>query len=70
MIEPWGFGVTEIRAPTRILYGLTDVLVPRQHGDWLAHNVPKAEAVIDEQGGNMADPDLVAERFGWLVQPV
>jgi pimeloyl-ACP methyl ester carboxylesterase len=70
LIQPWGFDVTEIRVPTRILYGLTDVLVPRQHGDWLADNVPNAEVVIDEQGGHLPDPNLVTERFGWLVQPV
>jgi len=70
LIQPWGFDVTEIRVPTRVLYGLTDVLVPRQHGEWLAHNVPNAEAVIDEQDGHMPDPNLVTERFAWLVQPV
>ena len=70
LIQPWGFDVTEIRVPTRVLYGLTDVLVPRQHGEWLGQNVPNAEVVIDEQGGHFADPNLVAERFGWLVQPI
>jgi len=29
LIRPWGFEVAEIRVPTRVLYGLTDVLVPR-----------------------------------------
>ena len=62
--------MTEIRVPTRVLYGLTDVLVPPQHGEWLARNVPNAEAVVDEQGGHLPDPKLVTERFGWLVQPV
>jgi pimeloyl-ACP methyl ester carboxylesterase len=70
LIQPWGFDVTEIRVPTRILYGLNDVLVPRQHGEWLADNVPNAEVVIDEQGGHLPDPNLVTERFAWLVQPV
>jgi pimeloyl-ACP methyl ester carboxylesterase len=70
LIQPWGFDVAEIRVPTRVLYGLTDVLVPRQHGEWLARNVPNAEVVIDEQGGHLPDPNLVTERFGWLVQPV
>jgi pimeloyl-ACP methyl ester carboxylesterase len=70
LIQPWGFDVTAIRVPTRVLYGLTDVLVPRQHGEWLAQNVPNAEVVIDEQGGHFADPNLVTERFGWLVQPI
>jgi pimeloyl-ACP methyl ester carboxylesterase len=70
LIQPWGFDVTEIRAPTRIHYGLTDVLVPPQHGEWLAHNVPHADVVIDEQGGHFPNPNLVTERLAWLVQPV
>jgi pimeloyl-ACP methyl ester carboxylesterase len=70
LIEPWGFDVTEIRVPTRIHYGLTDVLVPRQHGEWLAHHVPNADIVIDEQGGHFSAPNVVRGRFGWLVQPV
>jgi pimeloyl-ACP methyl ester carboxylesterase len=69
LIQPWGFDVKEIRVPTRIDYGLTDVLVPPQHGEWLAHNVPNAEVVVDEQGGHFAGANLVTERFGWLVQP-
>ncbi len=70
LIQPWGFDVTEIRVPTRVIYGLNDVLVPRQHGEWLAHNVPNAEVVIDEQGGHLPDPNFVTERFGWLVEAV
>jgi pimeloyl-ACP methyl ester carboxylesterase len=70
LIQPWGFDVTEINVPTRIDYGLTDVLVPPQHGEWLAQNVPNAEVVIDEHGGHFAGADLVTERVGWLVQPV
>jgi len=69
LIQPWGFDVTEIRAPIRIDYGLTDVLAPPQHGEWLAHRVPNAEVVIDEQGGHFSAPNLVTERFGWLIQP-
>jgi pimeloyl-ACP methyl ester carboxylesterase len=67
--KPWGFDVHEIRVPTRITYGLTDVLVPRQHGDWLARNVPNAEAVIDEESGHLSDSARIAEQYSWLVQP-
>jgi pimeloyl-ACP methyl ester carboxylesterase len=70
LIKPWGFDVTEIQVPTLIHYGLTDVLVPSQHGEWLAHNVPRAKVVIDERGGHFPDPKLVTERLAWLVQPV
>jgi pimeloyl-ACP methyl ester carboxylesterase len=67
--KPWGFDVAEIRVPTRIMYGLTDVLVPRQHGDWLARNVPNAEVVIDEEAGHVSDSARVTEHYRWLVEP-
>lgn len=67
--KPWGFDIAEIRIPTRIMYGLTDVLVPRQHGDWLARNVPNAEVVIDEEAGHVSDSARVTERYRWLVEP-
>jgi pimeloyl-ACP methyl ester carboxylesterase len=67
--EPWGFDVAEIRVPTQIRYGLTDVLVPRQHGAWLAANVPNAEVVVDEEGGHASDLAHVTEHYRWLVEP-
>jgi len=67
--KPWGFDVAEIRVPTRIMYGLTDVLVPRQHGDWLAGHVPGAEVVIEDEAGHISDSARVTEHYGWLVRP-
>lgn len=66
-VEPWGFDVREIRVPTRIIYGLTDVLAPARHGQWLAANVPKAEVVAEEGAGHLASPDVVVERLRWLI---
>lgn len=68
IVDPWGFDVGEIRAPTRVIYGRSDVLVPVQHGEWLAQHVPGAEVVIEEELGHIGSPELVAERIGWLVQ--
>jgi pimeloyl-ACP methyl ester carboxylesterase len=68
--RPWGFDIGEIRVPTRVVYGLTDVLVPRHHGDWLGRNVPNAQVVIEDQSGHLRDPEVITERVGWLVQPV
>jgi len=68
-IRPWGFDVREIRIPTRVIYGLTDVLSPAEHGRWLAANVPGAEVVAEEALGHLPSPDVVAERVAWLVRP-
>ena len=68
ILGPWGFDVSEIGVPTRVIYGPTDVLVPVQHGEWLASNIPGAEVVVEEELGHMGDPDLVLERVGWLVR--
>jgi pimeloyl-ACP methyl ester carboxylesterase len=67
LVRPWGFDVSEISVPTRVIYGLTDVLSPTQHGEWLARNVPNAQAVVDEHGGHMANPAEVIGRYRWLV---
>jgi pimeloyl-ACP methyl ester carboxylesterase len=69
ILQPWGFDIADIRVPTRVIYGITDVLVPVQHGEWLAEHVPGAEIVIEEELGHMGDPDLLSERIGWLVRP-
>jgi pimeloyl-ACP methyl ester carboxylesterase len=44
-----------------------DVLARRQHGEWLANNVPNAEAEIEDGRGHAWDPALVVERYRWLV---
>jgi pimeloyl-ACP methyl ester carboxylesterase len=69
-LAPWGFEVSEIRVPTQVIYGESDVLVPKRHGEWLAKNVPGAEVIVEEDVGHIGHPDLVAERLGWLLQPV
>ena len=63
----WGFDVSEIRVPTRVVYGASDVLVPAAHGVWLARNVPGAEVLVNEAQGHVAGDDVVAEQFRWLV---
>jgi pimeloyl-ACP methyl ester carboxylesterase len=66
--RPWGFDIAEIRVPTRIIFGLTDVLVPAAHGRWLGAHVPGAEVVAEEGQGHLGDPELITERLRWLLQ--
>jgi pimeloyl-ACP methyl ester carboxylesterase len=68
MLKPWGFDVGEIRVPTRVVYGSTDVLVPARHGEWLAQHVPRAEVVVEDDLGHLPDPDSIRREIEWLVQ--
>ena len=69
LAQPWGFDVAEIRVPTQVVSAVGCTRSPR-HGEWLASHIPGADALINEDRGHMPDPELVAERYGWLVQPV
>ncbi|HEX5829081.1 MAG TPA: alpha/beta hydrolase [Candidatus Limnocylindrales bacterium] len=67
LTRPWGFDVSAIRVPVVLEYGRTDVLVPPAHGDWLAANVPGAEAWVDEAAGHLGDDDDVDRDMTWLA---
>jgi pimeloyl-ACP methyl ester carboxylesterase len=66
--RPWGFDVSEITVPVLIRYGITDVLVPRAHGDWLAAHVPGCIVKIDDVAGHLgSDPvEEIREEMRWL----
>lgn len=66
-VKPWGFDIAEITVPMEVRYGLTDVLVPAAHGEWLATHVPNATVVAESGEGHMGDPDRVVELTQWLV---
>jgi len=56
--KPWGFDPATIRVPTAIWWGAQDVLVPPQHGEWLAATVPNAVVRVHHGGGHQMDPDV------------
>lgn len=66
--RPWGFDVSDITVPVVIRYGITDVLVPRAHGDWLAKNVPGCIVKTDDVAGHLGrDPvEEIGENMRWL----
>jgi pimeloyl-ACP methyl ester carboxylesterase len=45
-VVPWGFDPAAIGAPTTLLYGVDDGLVPVEHGRWWASAIP--DAVLHE----------------------
>jgi pimeloyl-ACP methyl ester carboxylesterase len=66
--QPWGFDTASISVPVLVRYGLTDVLVPPAHGEWLAANIPGCIVKISDAAGHLgADPEQeIAENARWL----
>jgi len=67
-LQPWGFDIAAVSIPVLIRYGATDVLVPRNHGEWLAANVPGCLVKVDDDAGHMAgNPvDDITQNVRWL----
>lgn len=68
-MAPWGFSLDAIAVPVQIWHGAQDKFVPFQHGQWLAENIPGAEAHLSEGDGHLT---LLAERVpevhAWLLR--
>jgi pimeloyl-ACP methyl ester carboxylesterase len=68
-VEPWGFELSAIARPVLVVQGGDDLMVPKRHGEWLAANVPGAEARIDDAHGHLTLAEhLVPEVHAWLQQ--
>jgi pimeloyl-ACP methyl ester carboxylesterase len=52
-VHPWGFDLATIPGPVRIYHGHHDRFVPVSHGEWLAGQIPAAEAHISADDGHL-----------------
>jgi pimeloyl-ACP methyl ester carboxylesterase len=66
-VAPWGFELSTIDRPVLVVQGGDDLMVPRQHGEWLAANVPGCESRIDHAHGHLTLAEhVVPEVHAWL----
>jgi len=67
-VKPWGFDVGAVAVPVLIRYGLTDVLVPPAHGEWLAANVPGCIVEVETSAGHLGEnpEEQIAADARWL----
>ena len=67
-VKPWGFDVAAIGVPVTIWQGGDDLMVPGEHGRWLASHVAGAQARLLPEEGHLT---LFANRIGdiqaWLA---
>jgi pimeloyl-ACP methyl ester carboxylesterase len=65
-VAPWGFDVADVAAPTLIVQGTDDRMVPVQHGRWFAENVPGAEYWERNGDGHLMVMRAGVDVLDWL----
>jgi acyl dehydratase len=69
-MTPWGFDLTEVTAPTLIMHGTADHMLPSSHGEWLAAHCPTAELRLQPGAGHISVLDAAPSALAWLRQVV
>ena len=69
-MAPWGFDLADIAAPTLIMHGTADRMVPSSHGEWLAAHCPTAELRLQSGAGHISVLDSAPGALAWLRRVV
>jgi pimeloyl-ACP methyl ester carboxylesterase len=69
MLGPWGFEVGAIRTPVLVCHGRQDRFVPFAHGEWVAAQIPAAEAMLTDEDGHLTiTAHHLDEIHDWLLE--
>ena len=65
-VAPWGFDPIHVAAPTLIVHGSDDRMVPSSHGEWLASRCPSAELWLRPGEGHISVLTSAPAALEWL----
>ena len=65
-VAPWGFDPARVVAPTLLVHGGRDRVVPSSHGEWLARHCHSAELWFRPEDGHISVLLSGEEALGWL----
>ncbi len=66
-VNPWGFDPATITAPTLLVHGGRDAMVPSAHSEWLARQIPSAELWVEPDEGHVSVMHRAPAALAWLV---
>ncbi|MBS2535059.1 alpha/beta hydrolase [Catenulispora sp. NF23] len=66
--SPWGFDPADIRCPTLVWHGGTDVHSPPGHSRWLASRIPHAVLDVDPGEAHFGAVRYFPHLLGWMVK--
>ena len=65
-VSDWGFDPGDIAAPTLVVHGGADRIVPASHGEWLASAIPDADLWLQPLDGHISVLSTAEEALTWL----
>ena len=65
-VTPWGCDPTTITAPTLLLHGEKDGVIPSSHAEWLAGNCPRTELRLLPDEGHLSVLTAGESALDWL----
>jgi pimeloyl-ACP methyl ester carboxylesterase len=65
-VTGWGFDPASVTAPTLVLHGARDRIVPSAHGEWLAASLPAAELWLRPDDGHISVLAAAEDALAWL----
>lgn len=65
-VAPWGFDISDVMAPTLLLHGTQDRMVPSSHAEWLASHLPAAERWLMPGDGHISVLHHAPAALEWL----
>lgn len=65
-VAPWGFDPARIIAPTLLVQGAQDRVVPSLHGEWIARRCPSADLRLYPDDGHISVLNSSAAALEWL----
>jgi pimeloyl-ACP methyl ester carboxylesterase len=67
-VRPWAFDLEAMTQPVLVVQGRQDLMVPWDHGEWLARNIPSAESWLREDEGHLTlFSRLAPSIYDWLL---
>ena len=67
-VRSWGFDPADISAPTLLMHGTADRIVPAAHSRWLTSRIPEAELRIGEGDGHLSIMRGAEAALAWVAE--
>jgi pimeloyl-ACP methyl ester carboxylesterase len=69
-VNPWGFSVEDVSAPSLFIHGGRDRIVPPAHGEWLADRCSHGELWLFPDDGHVSVLRHASDALHWLRERV